>query len=379
MIPADLASRLKLLLDTPLPQVGATPATARAPLGDLPPGTRFTAQVLTPLPEGTFRALVAGKTVTLSLPQSVKSGDVLELVTRHTAGQTVFAALAEPPSSATPTPRLSPAGQLISQLMTGRLGEPSPAPLNQGAPILAQPPQHGAQLAPALAKALKDSGLFYEAHQAEWVAGRLPLERLLSEPQGRLSSLLQPRQAPAQDPSPPSPGQVPERGTEAAATRATPPGQADAPDTGAEPSARAASTPAAAKADASPPLSGSLPREVAPLVHQQLDSLVSQQLAWQGQVWPGQQMDWVIELPERAAQTASDEDDGHWRTTLKLILPSLGEVEAELHLTPAGLAARFIATDAASVGRLDAGLPELAAQLEAHGLPLTGAVVVQRD
>ena len=47
-----------------------------------------------------------------------------------------------------------------------------------------QPAQ--ADLAPVLKQALTQSGVFYEAHQARWVAGQLPTEALRQEPQGRM-------------------------------------------------------------------------------------------------------------------------------------------------------------------------------------------------
>ncbi|MEK7737484.1 MAG: flagellar hook-length control protein FliK, partial [Pseudomonadota bacterium] len=55
-------------------------------------------------------------------------------------------------------------------------------------PLLVQAPRSGADLAPVLSKAIAQSGLFYEAHQARWVSGKLPLANLLHEPQGRLSA-----------------------------------------------------------------------------------------------------------------------------------------------------------------------------------------------
>ena len=45
----------------------------------------------------------------------------------------------------------------------------TPAALNRGQPLLAQAPLTGSQLVPALETAVKQSGLFYESHQAQWV------------------------------------------------------------------------------------------------------------------------------------------------------------------------------------------------------------------
>jgi hypothetical protein len=46
-------------------------------------------------------------------------------------------------------------------------------------------PKTAADLAPVLKQAVTQSGLFYEAHQARWVAGDLPTEALRQEPQGK--------------------------------------------------------------------------------------------------------------------------------------------------------------------------------------------------
>lgn len=49
-------------------------------------------------------------------------------------------------------------------------------------------PKTAADLVPVLKQALTESGMFYEAHQARWVAGEFPTENLKQEPQGKLSS-----------------------------------------------------------------------------------------------------------------------------------------------------------------------------------------------
>ena len=59
-------------------------------------------------------------------------------------------------------------------------------------------------------------------------------------------------------------------------------------------------------------------------------------------------------------------------------MPRLGGVEAQLHLTPAGVALRLRADDAATIRALDAGGTALASALEAANLKLTGLVVEPR-
>lgn len=156
-----------------------------ADLPDLSLGQKFTAKIQEVLQDNTYKALVDGKSVTLSLPVAVKAGDTLELVVIDRSPTTTLVRVAEQPSSAAaaaepyPYATFSRAGQMIGALVTPEGESPPAAALNRGQPLLAQAPQTGAELAPALGKAVAQSGLFYEAHQAQWVAGKLPLEALL--------------------------------------------------------------------------------------------------------------------------------------------------------------------------------------------------------
>ncbi len=189
LIPADIGLRLRLDNEL-LPQQVAPVQEIAADLPRLQAGQIFTAQIRDVLPQNTYLALVAGKTVTLSLPESVKSGDILELVVVDQTPKTIIARLASQPGGATvdTTPyqhtTLSLTAQMLGTLLTAEGETPTAAPLNRGQPLLAQPPQSGADLVPVLSKAVTQSGLFYEAHQAQWVAGKLPLRNLLQEPQG---------------------------------------------------------------------------------------------------------------------------------------------------------------------------------------------------
>ena len=87
--------------------------------------------------------------------------------------------------------RLSSAGQLIASLLPRDGDTVVPAALTRGRPVLAQVPASATEMArmlPAqLAQAVGSSGLFYEAHQVQWVLGQWPRSRLLTEPQGEYS------------------------------------------------------------------------------------------------------------------------------------------------------------------------------------------------
>lgn len=331
MIPSDFISRLKLLTEASLQPVAPVPAVPK-PRQEFAAGQRFSAQIQNPLPDGTFRALVEGRSVTLSLPHSAKAGDTLELVVTRNSPTVVFAQLAGTAEATTPT--LSRAALLISTLLTGRGAVQQNGTPAGTAPVLPAPPQDAAELAPQLARAIAQSGLFYESHQAQWVSGRLPLEALRQEPQAQHSA---------------------SRGAAAEAAPAEPRGTA---------TAQAAAT-------ASRGGIQSIPEPLMPLVHQQLDTLATHQLLWQGQVWPGQTMQWEIDEPLQREGGGADGEQREWRTRLRLTLPRLGNVTAELALSPAGVALRLSAAEPATADDLRQGHGALAEALGRAGVPLT--------
>lgn len=361
LIPPDAGIRMRMQTDASLLQPTAPVAEVPADLPELRQGQVFSARIQDVLPDNTYRALVAGKQITLQLPQGAKSGDTLELVVIDRTPRAVIAQLVADPGTAKgavgpyPYANLSRAGQMLSQLLLAEGETPQPAPLNRGQPLLAQPPATAAELAPALQKAVAQSGLFYEAHQAQWAAGRLPTEQLLREPQGQRSlpaafaehGVPPPAGEPAARPAAPTPPptlmQTIFGGTEERAAAATP-----------APAAAAAAT-------------NVVPEELRPLVQQQLDAAATQRLVWHGEVWPNQAMDWEVVREDARGDQGGEAEEAAWRTTLRLEMPRLGRVEAALRLTAAGIHVSVAAPDEA---RLRAAAPRLAAALEAAGIPL---------
>lgn len=403
MIPADLASRLRLLneasfFNTGPPVAGLQRAREiQSQLPELVPGQRFFATLQRTLPDGSFRAVVAGQQMTLSLNTAAKSGDTLELEVSQVTPRAVFARIVGGETAAGNTasaqPALSQTGRLISFLLTGQ-PTPQPASLAGNQPLLNTPPASGAQLVPMLRQALGQSGLFYESHQAQWVLGKLDTAALLREPQGQTppqgsaqpgasggNTQAQgaglPQSAPQSPGTPPgsaaSPGPA---GPNAAANAARLAGGAD--ESAQIESTRSTATLRAGVEEAAPARTQPIPERLMPVVHQQLDALATQQYVWQGQAWPGQPIEWVIEDPQGEAGAEGEDAEQNWNTTLRLTLPRLGGVEAQLHLTPAGVALRLRADDAATIRALDAGGAALASALEAANLKLTGLVVEPR-
>lgn len=379
MIPADLAARLRLLneasfFNTDPPVAGLQRAREiQSQLPELVPGQRFFATLQRTLPDGTFQALVAGKQVTLALNTSAKAGDTLELVVSDTTPKAVLARLANPEaaqanSSAPST--LSQTGKLISFLLTGQPAS-KPVALANNQPLLTTPPANGAALVPMLRQAVAQSGLFYESHQAQWLSGKTDLGALMREPQAQAAPAAGSQAA--QLAARPGPASGTAAQAQAAANAAVAAGNAAGGGERTQGIASALGTEAAVSK------AGPVAERTLPVVHQQLDALATNQYAWHGFAWPGQKIEWIIEDPRGEAEGGETETPAEWNTTLRLTLPRLGGMEAQLHLTPAGVALRLRADDPDAIAALEAGQGALADALEAVAVPLTGLVVELRD
>ncbi|KWK22106.1 ribonuclease E [Burkholderia stagnalis] len=340
-------------------------------------------------------------------------GLTLDAISRF-GGDATPAVVGRAPLLADPTvlltnsaPATASAGSVAPQDAARAAASQAAAPARDAtaaAPLLA--------LRAALAQAVSESGLFYESHLAQWLAGQRPLAALEREPQARLPATPAPAAAnPPPDnadstldalldarlplPSPASrtagqPGPGTPAGAAPHANVALPARDFLAPDAppsrvagGTDPHpdtpesrwtpARAALAGAAsADAQASAPPPPVHPAAV-PLVRQQLDVLATDQFRWIGEAWPGARLDWTIE-PDGSGGHAPRDDAGDgiaWRTRLTLMLPTLGTVDAELVLNGGQLVARLRANEAGA-GRLARNEAALRQRLEASGLQLGG-------
>lgn len=364
MIPADVASRLRLVLpDQPAPPQAATPVQKLADvLGDLVPGQRLMAEIQALLPNGTYRAVVAQRDITLALPFAAKPGDSLELEVVDSDGKLTLAVVAnrggaQPPASESVATSLSQTGRLIGDLLgdiDAQGKRAAPAPLNGNQPLVAAFPDNPEELVPLLKEALTRSGMFYESHQARWADGKLPTEALLQEPQGKLSpAAIQAHGQAAEEASATAPKAADGRPLQ---PPASPPASTPAPD-----SATLGRNPAATV----------IPPDLTPLVQQQLDALATQNFVWQGQVWPGQTMEWAIE--ESPGRDRSEEGSNEqWRTSLRLTLPNLGTVNATLQLRSSSELELALTADSDTARQqLSTAVPALDKRLGDSGLRLT--------
>ncbi len=392
MIPSDVASSLRLILPDQQAATNAQtlPVVAAQKIADvlsnLVPGQRVLAEIQALLPNGNYRAIVSQRDITLALPFSAKAGDTIELEVTESDGKLTLAFVTNKTDAAAiktgqesvPT-TLSPAGKLIGNLMSGIDGEGKrapAAPLNGNQALVESMPKIAADLAPILKQAVTQSGMFYEAHQAQWVAGQLPTEALRQEPQSKYS--------PA--PIPVAVNVVSEaKNTDGVTTDLATPKTLTTPYTDYSPQSATRNEPALPtlshndQSTQITPGSTPIPRELTPLVQQQLDGLATQNFAWQGQVWPGQQMWWEIGENGENARNLNGEPIAQWQTRLKLSLPMLGGINATLHLRANGEVGIAMTTDSeSSEARLLDNTEQLRKQFEAVGLSLT-KLLVQHD
>ena len=122
MIPADLAARLRTLteasfFETEPPVPGLQRAREiQSRLPELVPGQRFFAILQRILPDGSFRAVVAGQQMTLALDGSAKSGDTLELEVSQVTPRAVFARIVGAETAAGNTASAQPAVRICASM-----------------------------------------------------------------------------------------------------------------------------------------------------------------------------------------------------------------------------------------------------------------------
>lgn len=361
MVDVALQSRiLSMLRDGRAALIEAAPDRPSSPAPQWRVGQTLEARVETRLADGRSLIDVEGTLFQVRLPerQETQVGQRLQLtVIRPGPEPTLMLRTPEaeaPAENASSRVSLSSLASRVATLLsegnTGTGNAPArgaaPTPL---LPILPAPPANGAALAAPLRQALETSGLFYESHQAEWVGGKRELEALRQEPQARIAREEQGKGAP--DKTDGARPMVRREDEAVTATRSTP-------------ASALRSEPGSAPAPTAP-----LPPAVAGIVDRQLDAIANQQIVWQGQVWPGQAMDWRVE--EQEARSGDEEGGARWRTELRLQLPVLGAMTARLDLNGEHLAIAIdVSGGPVSLTTMRAGEDELRAMLEARGLAL---------
>ncbi|MBI3229217.1 MAG: flagellar hook-length control protein FliK [Burkholderiales bacterium] len=208
----------------------------------------------------------------------------------------------------------STTGKLINQLLQAAQRDGATGALQGKEAIVDQPNNPPQQVADALQDTISKSGLFYESHVAEWVDGQRTLSDLMHEPQ------MQDGQKIAHA----DPNRV----------------------------------------------------EFAQIVNLQLNTLEQQSTRWQGEIWPGQQMDWEVRKEDQ--RQGGGEQMQAWQSIVRFQLPTLGEVEASVHLIGNRVHIQVGTGDEDSAALLRQHADALADALGAAGSPLDSLTVMKK-
>lgn len=326
----------RLLTAPPVPAVDPVAALRRLQ-GDsddhpvrLAPGTRLFVEVIEPLAGGGVRARALSGGAEHRMPFNAGVGERLQVLVTGSEGATSYALLNI--EAANDAPSISPAARLLAALAPDR-GEAMRPPVLYGkSPLSARSGVDAPALARGLMQALSGSGLFYEAHQAQWVAGMRGREQLLDEPQVKLTL----RDAPG--------------------------------------SAERGALPLAMAADSARALDGVVHRETVPLVQQQLAALETGAIVWRGEIWRGQTAEWIVQREREQGEPAGRDAPAApcpCRTRLRLTLPHLGAIDAAIAVGLNGIDMRIAAGNTEAGVGLEAAKPELLAALTEAELPVT--------
>jgi hypothetical protein len=377
-------------------------------------GKLFQAQVLSRMTDGSFAVRVADTTMRMNLPVGMQVGDGLDLTLVATQPRPSF--LLGNQTEGKTDASLSNAGKLINNVLQAAQKEGVPTALVGKTPIVSSPATSTTQVATALKDTLAFSGLFYESHMAQWASGERPLADLMREPQAKNSNpslvrtlllanasdadLESPAtsSAPTQSDGTPSAAAKPEgragenvRENQASGRqptelpRAMQTSAAMPPSTDASPSETAGKKGPLPDASTAVPSSANaetatrpetLSSESVRMISLQLEALEQRHVAWQGELWPGQPMEW--EVTEEEPNRKSDDPEKSWQSVIRFELPSLGAVAASIRLTGNRLQVQVRTGNEDTAFLLRAHGGELASALDAAGSPLD-LLTVKRD
>lgn len=297
----------------PVPQANAAPQAGVAPQPGTAAQTAPVAQAGAAKPQVVTAMPAGGNVATPATPAAAQNPSAASVA--PSLGRLVPEAISTTPGANTPLPAAgASAASASNPLLTGARAIAPPL-LDQAAD------QAQAWMAP-LKQAVKESGMFYEANLQRWASGQQGLAEVQRQPQAGLTHMVAAAQG----------AQVQEL--------------------------------------------GGMHEDVARLAGRQLQMLEGQPFIWQGLAWPGQWLEWQVEERKgNGSGRGGQEDEAPWRTQLRLHLPRLGGVSAEIDLAPQGLKLRLATDSEATLTELRGALPQLTGRLDAAGLAVLGVAL----
>ncbi|KRB93315.1 flagellar hook-length control protein FliK [Noviherbaspirillum sp. Root189] len=321
-------------------------------------GREVQATVDSVLDDGTYLVKLADTAARMALPVGTRVGDTLQMVFLAREPRPTF--LLNQQGGSAPA-SLSTTGRLIAQLLESAQQQGSPTAVTARTPLLNAPGLDPQRLAAAMQEGLSNSGLFYESHLREWISGSRTLADLAREPQAQLAG---------------ADGETAESASQKTSLADSATRQTMLVRDSQLQIANSARTDADLMTSSQLPLP-TLDPEAARIVHSQLNTLEQHQVRWQGELWPGQQMEWEVseDTPEH---TPAGVQNPVWNSEVRFELPHLGNVAASIRLVGDSVQVRVEVDSDSTAEFLRQHGGKLAERIEISGASLD-ALLVKRD
>jgi hypothetical protein len=329
-------------------------------------GRQFQAEILSRVNDGMFLVRIDGTAARMNLPAGAQVGDMLDLTLVATTPRPTFL-LGQQPGAATAS--LSVTGRLIDSLLHDAQQQGAPTSLVGKTPLVASSAAGPSQVASALKDTLAFSGLFYESHVNEWVSGGRTLIDLMREPQAQAGRF--------------SPADAVQNMLTARTDTARLIGHASEPANGdralTDPMGGAQTQSGKTGATDADGLlqSAAISNDAARMINLQLDALEQRRVLWQGELWPGQPLEW--EVSEEPPKSDAGTDEQAWQSVVRFELPTLGAVTATIRLAGGHVQVQMRTATEAAASSLRAHGGRLAGALDAAGSPLDLLTVTQDE
>ncbi len=381
LIRSDVAGTRPVSQTTALQQVfpaGDLRQDVYARLMTIAVGRPLPAEIVSQTDSGTSMVRVADTVVQMDLPPDAKVGEKVTLTLLAREPRLTFLFERDPAAHS----MLSNTGKLIDNILRSVSQDGSTATLAGRTPLLSTAPSAEAasvltssNMASALESMLSNmfstSGLFYESHLAQWVAGTRSQESLMAEPQAKMQNpnQLQTNQPQNQN-SQIQNGQILKPSVKAD-------DQMNQLEKLQEKSwVQSLVDKAAARISGTnqaqlEKIDSVIDQNAAQMIRMQLDAMEQRKVIWQGEFWPGQTIEWEVEddTPRRQKEYGQNTQPG-WQSVLRVNLPLLGEVTATMRLVGNAVQVKLGVVDEDSTTALRQFAPELIGALENAGAKL---------
>lgn len=308
-------------------------------------GQRIIVEVQAHLTDGSFLVKVGDATTRMNLPSATTVGEKITLTVVDKSPLPTFILNANPSAPIdSSNMSLSNAGKLIAAILQ-LSGESAATPVPGKSPLMPQANFPAPLLANALEQTLTQSGLFYESHLHQWVNGQRTITELMNEPQASQTAQIS------------NLGAV---NNIVPAIPVTKPANTSS-------MVNSLATTALPVTDKPADLTINNP-VLAQLVHQQLHTLEQNRFLWQGELWPGQTLNW--EISDDTPRDNQTLPHSIWSSKVSFDLPLLGKVIAHLRLNDDQLTMQ-ISADKSALQQLQAHSGSLSHGLQVAGISLT--------